>query len=88
MFGKGKRLEAQQSRSGFTRNVLSLAASVVHVTADSVREALSTVGIKHLKSWTQQFFSDTVQSKRRRDLPNKKTEQKPDKRILVAIPNF
>lgn len=72
LFGKGKRLEGQQSRSGFTRNVLSLAASVVHVTTDSVREALSTVGIKHLNSWTRQFFSNTVQSKRRRDLPNEK----------------
>lgn len=72
LFGKGKRLEGQQSRSGFTRNVLAIAASVVQLTTDTVQKALSTVGIKHLKAWTQQFFSDTIQSKRRRDLPNRK----------------
>ena len=88
LFGKGKRLEGQQSRSGFTRNVLSLAASVVDVTTDVIRDAFATVGIKHLRAWTKQFFSNTVQSKRRRDLPNRKSKQKQDKQNQTAIPNF
>lgn len=88
LFGKGKRLEGQQSRSGFTRYVLGLAASVVELTTDTIREALSTVSIKQLQSWSELYFGDTIQSKRRRDLPHSKQEQKQDKPLGLSIPSF
>ena len=88
LFGKGRRLEGPQSRSGFTRYVLALAASVVELTSDTVKEALSSVSIKQLQSWTKQHFSDTIQSKRRRDLPNSKKEQKQDKPFTLSIHSF
>jgi len=88
LIGKGKRLEGQQSQSGFTRQVLAMAGSVVKPTCDILQVALKSFGMKHLKAWCTEHLPQSVQAKRRRDLGTRKTEQKPDKVPLPATPMF
>lgn len=83
LIGKGKRLEGQQSQSGFTRQVLAMAGSVVQPTFEIIQSALKSCGMKHLKAWCAEHLPQSVQSNRRRDLTTSQKEQKPDK---VASP--
>jgi hypothetical protein len=46
LIGKGKRLEGQQSRSGFTAMVLGMAAAVIKPTQAFIEEALAAVQVK------------------------------------------
>jgi len=87
LIGKGKRLEGQQSQSGFTRYVLGLAASVTTPTASLLESVSQTVGIKHLTQWITEHLHKSVQSKRRRDLPQIK-EQKQDKQARLGRTTF
>lgn len=84
LIGKGKRLEGQQSHSGFTRQVLAVAGSVVKLTHEFVQSALKSIGMKHLKAWCAEHLPQSVQSKRRRDLGTSKKEQNPDKVNLAS----
>jgi len=68
LFGKGKRLEGQQSRSGFTAQLLSMAACVCEPTEELITEAFESVGIKHVEQWQASMLGPSVQSRRRRDL--------------------
>lgn len=79
LIGKGKRLEGQQSQSGFTRQVLAMAGSVVKPTHEVIQVALKSFGMKHLKAWCTEHIPQSVQSKRRRDLGTQKKEQNPNK---------
>lgn len=65
LIGKGKRLEGQQSKSGFTKMVLAMAAAVVRPTADSISEALAKVKTKHVSAWCKEHLGVSVQSRRR-----------------------
>lgn len=87
LIGKGKRLEGQQSQSGFTRYVLGLAASVATPTSSLLESVSQTVGIKHLTKWLTEHIPKSLQSQRRRDLPQIK-EQKRDKHLPMGIPAF
>ena len=78
LIGKGKRLEGQQSQSGFTRYVLGLAASVVTPTASPLETVSETIGIKHLTQWLSEHLPQSLQSKRLRDLGHRAKEQKQD----------
>lgn len=88
LIGKGKRLEGQQSQSGFTRYVLGLAASVVTPTASLLATVSETVGIKHLNQWLTKHLPRSLQSKRRRDLGPPAKEQKQDKHPPATTPTF
>jgi mitochondrial fission protein ELM1 len=88
LIGKGKRLEGQQSQSGFTRQVLAMAGSVVKPTYETLQVALKSFGMKHLRAWCTEHFPQSVQSKRRRDLGTQEREQKPDKVQLASTPMF
>lgn len=66
LIGKGKQLEGQQSRSGFTEMILGLAASVVHVSHEKLMAALASVKTSDVLAWARKAFGITVQSKRRR----------------------
>jgi len=79
LIGKGKRLEGQQSRSGFTKMVLGMAASVVEPTAEHVRKALETVKTKDVIVWCKEKLGLSVQAQRQRALPPLIREQKQDK---------
>lgn len=70
LIGKGKRLEGQQSRSGFTKMVLAMAASVAEPTIDYVRAALAQVKHKDLVAWGQEKLGISVQAQRRQALPS------------------
>lgn len=79
LIGKGKRLEGQQSQSGFTRQVLAMAGSVVTPTHEIIQIALKSFGMKHLRAWCTEHLPQSVQSKRRRDLGAQKKEQNTNK---------
>jgi len=88
LIGKGKRLEGQQSQSGFTRQILAMAGSVVTVTHEVLQSALKKVGIKHLNAWCSENLPQSVQSKRQRDLGPIKKEQKQDNINTTPTPTF
>src|SRR5690606_8031845 len=64
LIGKGKRLEGQQSKSGFTRLVLGIAAAVVNPTKEFVTRALTSVKTEDVMAWCQQHLGISVQAKR------------------------
>jgi hypothetical protein len=69
LIGKGKRLEGQQSRSGFTKMVLAMAASVAEPTAELVRTALEKVRTHHVTAWCKEKLAVSVQAQRHHALP-------------------
>jgi hypothetical protein len=69
LIGKGKRLEGQQSRSGFTMMVLGMAAAVAQPTAEYVRTALEHVKHKDVVAWCRDKLGRSVQAQRRHALP-------------------
>jgi hypothetical protein len=69
LIGKGKRLEGQQSRSGFTKMVLGMAAAVVEPTVEHMRNALEQVKTRDVISWCKEKLGISVQAQRRRALP-------------------
>ena len=88
LIGKGKRLEGQQSQSGFTRYVLGLAASVVTPTTSLLESVSETVGIKHLTQWLKQHLPQSLQSKRLRDLGRRTKEQNKDNQPAAETTTF
>ena len=64
VFGKTKRLENEQSKSGFTGFILSLAAMVSETTSDVVHKALETVKTETVHNWIKDNIGSSVQSKR------------------------
>lgn len=68
VFGRGKRLEGQQSRSGFTTQLLAMAACVVTPTKEFITDALKTCRIKHIAQWREEYLGRSLQSQRRQDL--------------------
>jgi hypothetical protein len=64
LIGKAKRLEGQQSRSGFTKMVLGMAASVVEPTVEYIRTALEEVKTQNVIRWCTQKLGVSVQARR------------------------
>lgn len=64
VFGKTKRLEKEQSKSGFTGFILSLAAMVSETTSEVVHKALETVKMETVNKWIENNIGSSVQSKR------------------------
>jgi len=69
LIGKGKRMLGQHSRGGFTKMILGMAASVVRITQQSVREALQAVRHADLHAWCKQHLGISLTAQRRRALP-------------------
>ena len=65
LIGKGKRLEAQQSKSGFTRMVLGMAAAVVKPTKEYLEQAMANVKTRDVAQWSREKLGISVQSQRR-----------------------
>lgn len=65
LFGKLKYIEKDQSKSGFTVLLLSLAASVSETTQDVVQKALESVPTKKVFQWFKDNVGQSVQSKRK-----------------------
>jgi hypothetical protein len=85
VFGKLKRMEKDQAKSGFTGLLLSVAAMVSNTTTDGVQKALETVPTKTVLAWCQEKLGKSVQAQRREAFASEeKTEQKRD-RLRVPI---
>ena len=85
IFGKWKRLEGEQARSGLTGLVLALGAIVSHTTAEVIREALENVPTKTVLTWCREKLGKTVQATRRTLFAaQRNAEQKPDQLQLAA----
>jgi hypothetical protein len=69
LIGKGKSLERQQSKSGFTKMVLGMAAAVVQPTAEFVEQALSHIKTSQVTAWCKDRLGTSLQAKRRLALP-------------------
>jgi len=65
VLGKMKRLEQDQSKSGFTGLLLGLSALVSTTTTAVIQKALETVPTKQVWAWCQETLGQTVQAKRR-----------------------
>lgn len=83
VFGKYKQLEHDQSKSGFTGYLLSIAASVSKTTEDVIRKALETVRTKKVHEWFEENMGRSVQSvKAELNSIVKKTKQKRDQKCF------
>jgi hypothetical protein len=64
LFGKAKQLEGQQSKSGFTKMILGVAASVLEITEETVRAAFAAVKVRQVTDWVKQHLGVSVQGQR------------------------
>jgi hypothetical protein len=69
LIGKGKRIQGQHSRGGFTKMILGMAACVVPLDEDRIRQSLNAVGDSDLFQWCQTQFGKTLACLRRQALP-------------------
>jgi hypothetical protein len=65
VLGKFKRLEATQSKSGFTGLLLTLGAMVAQTTHAVIHKALETVPTKRVLEWCQKTLGTSLQAERR-----------------------
>ena len=85
IFGKWKRLEGDQARSGLTGWVLALGALVSPTNAEVIRQTLESVPTKTVLTWCREKLGKTVQATRRAIFaPLRKAEQKQDQLPLAA----
>jgi len=85
IFGKGKRREGEQARSGLTGLVLALGALVAPTTAEVITQALTTVPTKTVLTWWRDKLGKTVQATRRALFASlRQAEQKQDQILLAA----
>ena len=79
IFGKLKRLEQDQSKSGFTGLLLSIAAMVSETTKSVVQKAMEKVSTKSVLDWCKKNIGQSIQTKRKEAFACRdKTEQKWD----------
>lgn len=76
LIGKSKQLEGQQSKSGFTKMILGLAASVSEISEPTVSAALSAVKVKDVIDWIRNNLGISVQGQRLHAFANTPTGTK------------
>jgi hypothetical protein len=64
LIGKGKRLEGQHSKSGFTKMVLGLAASVVKPTYEYLTAALTHIKTQDVMDWCETHLGISLAAQR------------------------
>jgi hypothetical protein len=62
LIGRGKRLEGQQSSSGFTKMVLGMAAAVTQPTQEFIEQAFRAVKTTDVIEWAKKKLGTSVQS--------------------------
>ena len=86
LIGKAKqRLEAN-GRTELNKSILLMPCMCGELTQDLVAEALSTVGIQDVTTWVSENVGETMQAKRRREVPRSQPqsrEQKPTNPLLI-----
>lgn len=88
LIGKGKRLEGQQSKGGFTQMVLGMAAAVVNPTTEYLAKALETVKTSDLAQWAKKNLGYSLQGLRRQTIGLFSAEQIQDKLATISDGNF
>jgi len=85
IFGKLKRIERDQARSGFTALLLSIPAMVSTTTHEVIHNALKSVPTKKIAEWSKKFLGKSIQAQRKEAFrgTNKK-EQKRDQLHAAA----
>jgi len=83
LIGKGKRLEGQNSKGGFTRMILGMAAAVARPTVGYIQQAFDQVRTNDVYKWASENLGPSIHSMRRQTLGLIKKEQIRDK---LAIP--
>jgi hypothetical protein len=64
LLGKAKQLQARQSKSGFTKMILGIAAGVTQLTVAGITAALSTIKVQNVKQWLDNRLEASVQGQR------------------------
>lgn len=64
LIGKAKQLEGRQSKGGFTKTVLGLAASVAKVTEENVRAALTATKVQDVFNWVREHLGVSLEAQR------------------------
>lgn len=85
VFGKFKNIENNQSKSGFSSMVLSLAAMVSKTTGDTIRKALKAVPTKKVHEWFKDNIGDSLQSKKKQVLKQIKTAERKQDQIICSL---
>ncbi len=65
LIGKGKRMQGQHSRNGFTRMILGMAASVADLSGERICLALETIRDLDLTEWLRKHLGTTLTTQRR-----------------------
>ena len=68
VFGKLKKIEGDQEKSGFTGNVLSVCAMVSKTTLEMIKNAMETITTPCLNEWCMENLGDSIQSQRKKIL--------------------
>ena len=77
VFGKCKRLEQTQAKSGFTGLILTMGAMVATTTREVIHKALETVPTKCVLEWCKKTLGDSLQAQRKKAFGlHAKTEHK------------
>jgi hypothetical protein len=77
VFGKFKRLEHTQAKSGFTGLILTMSAMVATTTREVIHKALETVPTKCVLEWCKKTLGDSLQAQRKKAFGlHAKTEHK------------
>jgi hypothetical protein len=64
LIGKAKQLEGSQSKGGFTKTVLGLAASVAQVTKENIRAALTATKVQDVINWVRDHLGTSLEAQR------------------------
>lgn len=69
LIGKGKRMQGQHSREGFTKMILGMAATVGTLTQSRIVQALQIVRNVDLHKWCEEHLGRSLTAQRRQALP-------------------
>ena len=84
VFGKLKRLEQHQAKSGFTGLVLAVGAMVAKTTHEVIQTALETVPTRQVRQWCQQHLGPSVQAQRHQAFRTLKPAEQKQAQLLEA----
>ena len=68
VFGKLKRIEGDQDKSGFTGNVLCVCAMVSKTTSETIKKAMESIPTSELQKWCKENLGDSIQCQRNKIL--------------------
>lgn len=84
LFGKQKYIEKQQSKSGFTGLLLSIAAIVSKTTKNTIQKAMETIKTKTVLEWQDKNIGKSVQAKRIEAFCFSNIEEQKQSQILLG----